>query len=65
MFHRVITHTNPKTTFAIIGLVSLLLIGLWSCQKNSTLFLLLDSKQTGIDFNNDITEYDSLNILNS
>ena len=30
-----------------------------------TLFQLLDSKKTGIEFNNDITEYDSLNILNS
>lgn len=36
-----------------------------SCQKQKTLFRLLDSQQTGIDFNNNITEYDSLSILNS
>ncbi len=36
-----------------------------SCKKQEKLFQLLDSKKTGIDFNNTITESDSLNILNS
>lgn len=46
-------------------LFSLLLISLWliSC-SNSTRFELLNSKRTGVDFNNTITETDSLNILN-
>lgn len=35
------------------------------CKKEPTLFVLLDSKRTGIEFNNRITEYDSLNILNT
>ncbi len=36
-----------------------------ACKKEKTLFVLLDSKQTGITFNNQITEADTLNILNS
>lgn len=36
-----------------------------SCNKEQQLFKLLDSRQTGIEFNNQITEYDSLNILNT
>ena len=36
-----------------------------SCSKEQKLFKLLDSSQTRIDFNNQITEYDSLNILNT
>lgn len=46
-------------------LFSLLLISLWlmSC-SNSARFELLNSKQTGVDFNNTITETDSLNVLN-
>ncbi len=35
------------------------------CKNEKTLFVLLDSKQTGIEFNNQITENDSLNILNT
>ncbi len=45
-------------------LFSFLLV-LASCQKQEKLFRLLDSKKTGIEFNNTITEYDSLNILNT
>ncbi|HOY05368.1 MAG TPA: VCBS repeat-containing protein [Saprospiraceae bacterium] len=42
-----------------------LLFAAGCAEKQTTLFRLLDSKKTGIEFNNDITEYDSLNILNS
>ncbi len=35
------------------------------CKNEKTLFVLLDSKQTGIDFNNKIIETDSLTIFNS
>ena len=42
-----------------------LLLALASCKKQEKLFRLLDSTKTGIDFNNTITEYDSLNILNT
>ena len=35
------------------------------CKNEKTLFVLLDSKKTGIDFNNQITETDSLTIFNS
>jgi enediyne biosynthesis protein E4 len=36
-----------------------------ACKKGQPLFSLLDSTQTGIDFNNQITENDSLTIFNS
>jgi enediyne biosynthesis protein E4 len=36
-----------------------------ACKKEKTLFALLDSNQTGIYFNNQITENDTLNILHS
>lgn len=36
-----------------------------ACNREHTLFVLLDSQKTGIDFQNTITEYDSLNILNT
>ena len=41
----------------------LLLTSCIACNKEKTLFVALDSKQTGIDFNNKITENDTLNIL--
>lgn len=40
-------------------------LSLFSCKKETTLFRLLSSEQTGIGFNNRITESDSLNILKS
>ncbi len=40
-------------------------LAMTGCSKEQKLFKLLDSSQTGIDFNNQITEYDSLNILNT
>lgn len=43
----------------------LLLLILAACRREPTLFELLDSKHTGIDFVNTITEYDTLNILNT
>ena len=49
-----------KTIFFV--LLSLLF---FSCKNDKTLFVSLDSKQTGIEFENTITEYDSLNILNT
>lgn len=47
----------------LIGL--LLSATLAGCGEDKKLFRLLDSKQTGIDFNNAISESESLNILNS
>ena len=41
------------------------IVALASCKKPEKLFRLLDSKHTGIEFVNTITEYDSLNILNT
>ena len=41
----------------------LLLILLVSCKKEETLFVLKSSDETGIDFNNEIIESDSFNIL--
>ncbi len=47
----------------------LLLLSLWialtGCKQEKKLFTRLDSQQTGIGFTNTITEYDSLNILNT
>lgn len=36
-----------------------------ACKKEKPLFVLLDSKQTGIEFNNQITETDSLTIIST
>ena len=41
------------------------LLAMAGCKKQEKLFHLLDPKQTGINFTNTITEYDSLNILNT
>ncbi|MFN7116964.1 MAG: VCBS repeat-containing protein [Saprospiraceae bacterium] len=39
---------------------------IWTgCRQENTLFVKLDNKKIGVDFNNDITEYDTLSILNS
>lgn len=54
-----------KNVHTFSFLIFLLIISLTGCQKDAPLFVLLDSKKTGIEFNNDITEYDSLSILNS
>ncbi|MFC3417308.1 VCBS repeat-containing protein [Algoriphagus hitonicola] len=43
--------------------LGILVLGLWSCQKEEKLFELKDPKKTGIEFNNLITETDSFNIL--
>lgn len=56
-----ITFTPMKQLFYSILLISLFT----ACKKEKTLFVLLDSQKTGIDFKNTITEYDSLNILNT
>ena len=50
-----------KALFNFLIIVSLLL--LVSCQKSDTLFELKSPEETGIDFNNLITESDSFNIL--
>jgi enediyne biosynthesis protein E4 len=42
-----------------------IVLGLSACNNKKTLFQLLDSNQTGIDFNNLITENDTINILNT
>ena len=46
----------PFLTFCLV---------LTNCQKEQKLFISLDSKHTGIEFNNTITESDTLNILNA
>lgn len=58
---------NMKNTYrTLFFLLSILILVLPACKKQpDTMFRLLDSDQTGIEFNNDITEYDSLSILNS
>ena len=43
--------------------LTLIIITLYSCSKTVTLFKLLDSEQTGVDFNNKITETTEFNIL--
>ena len=43
--------------------LTLIIITLYSCSKTETLFKLLDSEQTGVDFNNKITETTEFNIL--
>ncbi len=48
-----------------IILLFTIIVAFIGCKNEKTLFALLDSKQTGIDFNNQITESDSLNILNT
>ena len=50
-----------KQIFSIL----LFALALGGCGKEKTLFKLLDSSQTGVEFSNTITEYDSLNILNT
>ncbi len=49
--------------FSFAALLSLIVIAGRS-QKNATLFRLLPSSQTGIDFKNQLTESDTQNILN-
>ena len=57
---------NTYRTLLLAHLIPALLILLAGCKKQpDTMFRLLDSSKTGIDFNNDITEYDSLSILNA
>ncbi len=46
-----------------ISVFAFYLFSLVSCNQKNTLFTLLESKETGIKFNNTITENDSLNIL--
>ncbi|MBC8112088.1 MAG: VCBS repeat-containing protein, partial [Verrucomicrobia bacterium] len=50
--------------YKVCAFCYLTLFLLASCQQKKTLFELLPSSQTGIDFNNEITESDSLNVLN-
>lgn len=57
---------QKHTQLALSGLLLGWLFLLTNCtQQPTTLFQLLDSQQTGIEFNNDITESDTLSILNS
>lgn len=50
-----------KKTILLLAIIAVF----FGCKNEKTLFVLLDSKQTGIDFNNKITESDSLSIFNS
>lgn len=57
-----------RTTFLtrLFLLCLSIVVAFSSCnKKETTLFVLLDSRHTGIEFNNDITESDTLNIFNS
>ena len=58
---------QPKTSFSYLFFLGaiVLLVVLAGCNREEKLFQLLDSGQTGIVFNNRITESDSLNILNA
>lgn len=47
----------------IIILLQISLLALACTRKDPAMFVLLNSKETGVTFNNDITESDSLNIL--
>ncbi len=58
-------HTKRKALPGFLLFLLPFVVGFWGCQHTSTLFELLDSKQTGVDFNNDITETDSFSILNT
>lgn len=49
--------------FTYSGLLVLFLFAFSSCKKENTLFELIPSSTTGIDFNNTIVESDSFNIL--
>ena len=49
--------------FSYSGLLVLLLLAFSSCKKDSTLFELIPASKTGIEFNNEIVETDSFNIL--
>jgi enediyne biosynthesis protein E4 len=50
-----------KKTALLLTIIAIFI----GCKNEKTLFVLLDSKQTGIEFNNQITESDSLSIFNS
>lgn len=49
--------------FRLLGFILLCLFTMTSCQEEATLFHLVDSAKSGIDFANSIVENDSLNIL--
>ncbi len=53
------------TTMKILLTILSFLLLFSACKKEKTLFVSLDSAQTHIDFNNQITENDTLNILNT
>jgi enediyne biosynthesis protein E4 len=46
-------------------LISILFFAFVSCKKEQKMFVLLNSNHTNVDFNNKITESDTLNIFNS
>ena len=52
---------NRMKRWGLFGVLLLLLVS--ACQKEETLYQRLSPKQTGINFTNEITESDSLNIL--
>jgi enediyne biosynthesis protein E4 len=53
------------TTMKLLLTILSFLLLFSACKKEQTLFVSLDSAQTHVDFNNQITENDSLNILNT
>ena len=46
------------------GIILFIIIFILSCSNDKKLFMLLESTESGIDFNNVITETDDFNILN-
>ncbi|MEO0473595.1 MAG: VCBS repeat-containing protein, partial [Bacteroidota bacterium] len=45
------------------ALAALVCLGMWGCTDSAKRFSSLPASQTGIDFNNQITESDSFNVL--
>lgn len=66
--HKVLKLRNldlKPSSYLVIGLFSFIFIGFFACSKpkEETLFKLLDPKETGIEFRNDLVSSEEMNIL--
>ena len=66
--HKVLKLRNldlKPSAYLVIGMFYFIFIGLFSCSKpkEETLFKLLDPKETGIEFRNDLVSSEEMNIL--
>jgi hypothetical protein len=66
--HKVLKLRNldlKPSPYLVIGLFYFILFGFWSCSKTKedSLFSLVDSKETGIEFRNDLVSSEEMNIL--